>query len=252
MGWNIKKTIKNIVKQPGKELANVGKNAVGAIGAGPIAYQLGAIGKQIIGDKPNAPSAGEDPTVSALRNRLFGEATDFEKNLGGYEKAASNQIEREGNQALKSGIKNTRQNYNSRGLLYSGLREGGEQSVRGSVASAMAGQKAQSNADLNKMAQAKYQTAAQAGLQSYQQAVQREAEIEGVKLQNQVARAQVYQQLGQGAGYAAGAYFGGRGTQSNGLNYDGSISTTPSAYNSGQYRDVNGLNIGPFSNGAIT
>lgn len=162
------------------------------------------------GKNPTPPGGGEDPTVSALRGRLFGEAQDFEKNLSGYQQQASDQIGKEGDLALQSGLKGTRQNFNRRGLLYSGLREGGEQDVRGKVASGMAGQKAQSNQDLNKMAQAKWAKAGQVGLQGYQDAVNREAEIAGINLQNQVARAQAMQQLGQVGGYAAGSMYANR------------------------------------------
>lgn len=222
MGWNPIKTITNIVKNPGKELGNVGKNQLGITSGGwsPLAQAF-------VGKAPNAPSAGEDPQVTALRNKLLGEATDFETDLPGLQQRAGNQIQREGDMALESGLKGTKQNFNRRGLLYSGLREAGEQGVRGRVASEMSNQKAQSNQDLNKMAGAKYQKAAQVGLQSYQQSVDREAEIAGINLQNQVARAQVMQQLGQTGGYMAGSYFANRGGGSNGLNSDGSISTSP-------------------------
>lgn len=164
------------------------------------------------GDGPKPPGAGEDPTVSALRNRLYGEAQQFEQGLGGMQKSASDQIQREGDLAQKEGLQGTRRGYNRRGLLYSGLREGGEQSVRGRVASTMSQQKAQSNKELTDMAKAKWTTAAQAGLQGYQDAVNREAEIEGINLQNQVARAQSMQQLGQIGGQAAGSYYANRNT----------------------------------------
>lgn len=159
---------------------------------------------------PTAPAAGEDPNVSALRNRLYGSAQEFEQGLPGMMKSASDQIQREGDLASEKGVRGTRQNFNRRGLLYSGLREGGEQDVRGRVASTMSSQKAQSNQELGKLAVAKYQTAAQAGLQGYQDAVNREAEIAGINLQNQVARAQVMQQLGQATGQGLGNYYGGR------------------------------------------
>lgn len=159
------------------------------------------------------PGGGEDPNVTALRSRLYGEAGKFLQDMPGLQKAASSQIEQEGSLAEKSGIKRTRQNYNRRGLLYSGLREAGEQGVRGQVASTMAQQKAQSNKELTDMAQAKVNKAAQAGLQGYQDSVNREAEIAGINLQNQVARTQAMQALGQTVGYGAGTYLGSRSSQ---------------------------------------
>lgn len=248
-GWNPGKTVSGIFNNPGKELKNSATNTFGFIS--PLMALMNSKG-------PKPPDAGEDPQVTALRKRLFGEAQQFEKDLPGLQKQAGNQIEAEGDMALRSGIKGTRENFNRRGLLYSGLRQAGEQDVRGRVASTMAGQRAQANQDLSKLAMAKATKAAQVGLQGYQDAVNREAEIAGVNLQNQVARAQMMQQLGQIGGYAAGSYFGSRmpATQSNGLNADGSISTIPAGYdagmtsrypyNSNQYRNDNYLNIGPF------
>ncbi len=89
----------------------------------------------------------------------------------------------------------------------------------------MASQTAQANQDLNRMATAKYTKAAQVGLQGYQDAVNKEAEIAGINLQNQVARAQVMQQLGQVGGYAAGRSGGSLGT------YGSSQPPAQSSYN---------------------
>lgn len=206
--WNPVSTVSNIFKTPGRELQNWITNYAGATTLGQGQKYLPWNNKA-----PKAPGAGEDPQVSALRNRLYGEASDFERDLPGFQSRASEQIGREGEQALKSGLKGTRENFNRRGLLYSGLREGGEQDVRGRVASTMAGQKAQSNKELTDLAKSKWQTAANVGLQSYQDSVNREAEIAGINLQNQVARAQMMQALGQTGGYIAGSMYGNRQPQ---------------------------------------
>lgn len=203
MGFKIKAPKLSVPK-----LKDVGKYAATGAVFGAVPAQLSALAQNYIGKKPDAPNAGEDPNVTALRGRLFGEAQDYEKNLEGYKTAAGRQIEGEGNLALQSGLKDTKQNFNRRGLLYSGLREAGEQDVKGRVASTMASQKAQSNKELTDLAGAKYNKAAQVGLQGYQQAVEREAQIESIKLQSSVSRAQTMQQLGQVGGYAAGAYYG--------------------------------------------
>lgn len=224
MGFNFKKATG--IKIDSKSLGNVGKNLTGYMGqalGGPIGQKIGGyVGDAYFGSGPKPPSGGEDPNVTALRNKLFGEAQDFEKSLPGLQSQAGNQIEAEGDMALQSGLKGTKQNFNRRGLLYSGLREAGEQSVRGKVASTMAGQKAEANQDLRKMATAKATKAAQVGLQGYQDSVNREAEIAGISLKNQVARAQAMQQLGQTGGYIAGSMYGNRqpgtSTYSSGIN----------------------------------
>ena len=251
--WDPVKSVQNITANPGKELRNVGQNLLGGVDAFTLGG-AGTLAKKFVGGAPNAPNPGEDPNVTALRNKLYGEAGDFESHLGDYQKDASNQIEREGSQALESGVKGTRQNFNRRGLLYSGLREGAEQGVRGRVASTMASQKAQSNQELSNLSKSKWEKAAQVGLQSYQDSVNREAEIASVNLQNQVARAQMMQQLGQVGGYMATTAYGNRNVvdPNTGLNSNGTIGTTSSPYNSNQYRDVNGLNVGPFSGGSYS
>lgn len=211
--WDINKTAEGIVHTPGKELGNFATNwSLGLYGKGPKDFQ----------------NPGEDPNVTALRDRLFGAAQDFEKDLPGLRQSQYGQIEKEGAQALEQGLKGTRQNFNRRGLLYSGLREAGEQSARGRVASEMANQKVQVNQDLGKQAQAKYQAAAQAGLQGYQDAVNREAEIAGISLQNQVARAQLMQQLGATTGQIGALGYGAsQRDRYSGQQYTGSWSDGP-------------------------
>lgn len=216
---------------PGKSISNTFKNPVdefkrGAFTNNPLFAQAGALQRSILGKEPKAPGAGEDPNVTALRGRLFGEAQDFEKGLGGMQKSASDQIGKEGDMALEKGLTGNRRNYNRRGLLFSGLREGGDQDVRGRVASTMAGQKAQSNKELSDMAKSKWNTVAQVGLQGYQDSVNREAEIAGISLQNQVARAQSMQQLGQTGGQLAGTFYNRQPQQQTPGSYQG-VDYTP-------------------------
>jgi hypothetical protein len=155
-----------------------------------------------------APQTGEDPQVTALRNKLYGEAKQFREGLPGLQANASSQIEREGNQAVATAVKGTRQGYNSRGLLYSGMREGAELGAKSRIASTMAEQRTQSNKSLQDLAAAKENTAMQVGMQGYQQALQRQDQIEQINLQNSIARTQALQQLSQVAGYAAGSIYG--------------------------------------------
>lgn len=222
MGWNPIKSVQHLVSNPGKELGNTAKNYTSA-----LSYGLPNLYSSLTGKKSKPPVQGEDPNVTALRNKLFGEAQDFNSSLGGLKEKAGNQIQNEGELALESGVKHNNQDFNRRGLLYSGLRQAGETGVRGRVASTMASQRSQSNQDLDKLAVAKSTKAAQVGLQGYQDAVNREAEIAGVNLQNQVARAQAMQQLGNTVGYGVGAYYGSRGTPTSPTTGGYSSNTTP-------------------------
>lgn len=108
------------------------------------------------------------------------------------------------NEALSSGIHKTRQNYNSRGLLYSGLREGGEQGIKGKVGSSLASNIASTKRDYqNTLASEK---AAYTSLGFAQQAadLERANQAFEVTTRNNIARAQAYEQLGYGVGSLAG------------------------------------------------
>jgi hypothetical protein len=214
--WEPGKSASNLFKNPVKEVKNALIDNNAYVRNARFLYGMAA------GKAPKAPEAGEDPNVTALRNRLFGESEQFNQDLPGMKERAGNLIQAEGDQALQSGLRGTQQNFNRRGLLYSGMRQGAEQGVRGKVASEISSQRAQSNMDLDKLGTAKAAKAASVGLQSYQNQVQREADIAGINLQNQVARAQAMQQLGQIGGYIAGSMYsrqpGAAQPQSGGIN----------------------------------
>ncbi len=114
-------------------------------------------------------------------------------------------------QAVGEGLKNTRQNYNGRGLLYSGMRQGGEQQVRttgaSQLASAMAGT-ARDSANAKSAAQNAY---ASVDLANQQDMLKRSEEAFDTSNANSIARRQAMQQLGSGVGSAIGTYMGGRG-----------------------------------------
>lgn len=148
--------------------------------------------------------------AKSLKDRLTSEAADFSKNLDSYKSAERSLIEAEGNAALDSGLRKTRESFNRRGLLYSGLRQGGEQSLRGRVAEQIARSWFEANKQLDQLADSKKAVAAASGLQAARDEAQRQSEIESMRMQSQVARMQAFQQLGSVAGSAAGYYYGSR------------------------------------------
>jgi hypothetical protein len=115
----------------------------------------------------------------------------------------------EANRALESGLSNTRKNFNKRGLLYSGLREGGEQSVKGGVASSLASGMAGATRDYQNLLDQRKQALASLGLQTQAQQLEAANQAFEMTQRNNVARAQAFQQLGQGVGYGAGMWAGG-------------------------------------------
>jgi hypothetical protein len=126
------------------------------------------------------------------------------------EMLAEQNVKQEAGQALDSGINNTRDNYNSRGLLYSGMREGGEASVRNAVAGQMASGIAGTRQDYQTAQDAQKQAYASVDLANQQDTLNRATQAFDTANQNNIARMQAMQQLGGGLGSAAGTIAGGK------------------------------------------
>lgn len=122
--------------------------------------------------------------------------------------SAQNNVRANANAALDSGVKNTRNNYNSRGLLYSGMRQGGEQQVRGAVAGQEANDLANQNREYSDLLNKEKQAYSSVDLDTQQQNLSLANDAFNTVNQNNIARAQAYQQLGQGVGYAGGLLYG--------------------------------------------
>lgn len=119
-----------------------------------------------------------------------------------------NQLTREAGRAQGEGVSNTRKNFNRRGLLYSGLRESGEQGVKNSVASNLQSGVSGATRDYQNLLNSRKQALAGIELASKQEALNNANAAFEMTTRNNVARAQALQQLGEGVGYAAGSYYG--------------------------------------------
>lgn len=146
------------------------------------------------------------------RSAQRGELNSQIGQLPGLEKQEENLLASDAQQAMGQGIKNTRQNYNQRGLLYSGLRQGGEQQVRTQAASSLASGIASTRRDYQNAADAKRQAIAHLGLASQQESIDRANAIFEMNTKNSIARRQAIEQLGEGVGAVGGRianyYFG--------------------------------------------
>lgn len=147
---------------------------------------------------------------SALADTLGTTAYKNRTGLLDQENESADLIKQQGGKALGQGTKKIREGANSRGLLYSGMRQGAEGDLRGKVANAMAGQIQQSNSDLMKRADSMDQIATQAKLQGAQKSMESQLMIDQITQQNAVARAQQMQQLAGAVGYGFGSYLGGK------------------------------------------
>lgn len=112
------------------------------------------------------------------------------------------------NTALGQGINNTDSNYNSRGLLFSGVRQAGEQQVRGQVGSSLASSIAGTQQDYAQTLAAQQNAYANVDLAGASQALTMANNAVNTASQNNIARLQAMQQLGAGVGTAAGTVAG--------------------------------------------
>ncbi len=112
--------------------------------------------------------------------------------------------------AVGEGLKHTRENYNDRGLLYSGARQGGEAAVRTAGASQLATSMAGTARDAANSKTAAQNAYASVDLASRQDSLNRANAAFDTASANNIARLQAMQQLGSGLGSAAGSIMGSR------------------------------------------
>ncbi len=110
--------------------------------------------------------------------------------------------------ALDQGLKNTRQNYSGRGLLYSGMRQGAEQGVKAGVASQLSSAMTGTARDAANSKMAAQNAYASVDLASQQENLTRANQAFDTASANNIARLQAMQQLGSGLGSAAGSLYG--------------------------------------------
>ena len=153
------------------------------------------------------------------------------------------------NNALGQGINNTDSNYNSRGLLFSGARQAGEQQVRGQVGSALANSLAGTQQDYAQQLAASQNAYANVDLQGASQALTMAQNAAATASQNSIARLQAFQQLGGGVGSAAGTI---AGSLSGGSSLQTSSMPTTAMINDSAGWDATGSGgiNNPFNNGS--
>lgn len=119
-------------------------------------------------------------------------------------------LQSDAEKAAGQGVKRTRENYNSRGLLYSGAREGGELGVRGQVANQLARASGAARSESENLTNKYKEAFASIGLADQEKKNQMAEEAFKNSYQNSIARQQALQQLAGGAGQAIGYYYGSR------------------------------------------
>lgn len=184
-----------------KEMANKNPGDSDYAGALRAAWEM---------QNPNAGTSWNEQNalLNMYKSRL-GQKNVLSGMISGGEdmlKGEVNNLRGEASDALKSGVKNTKENYNRRGLLYSGMREGDEQKVRGGVASQLASGVAGAQRETaNAVSQAKNAYATIGMAQEKENIALANQSFEAANA-NSIARMQAMQQLGHGLGSAAGTY----------------------------------------------
>lgn len=136
----------------------------------------------------------------ALAESISGAPKNLEKEVG--------LLRGDAGEALGTGLNQTRKNFNDRGLLYSGMREGGEQSVRGRVASALAQSETEARRESANLVNQRKAAFAAIGLAEQEAKNKMAQEAFEKSYQNNIARRQAMQRLGSGVGQVAGYYYG--------------------------------------------
>ncbi len=156
-------------------------------------------------------SHDEQQALYNMYSGRIGEKNSLAESIAGSDdmlKRSQDQNKLAAGEAVGEGLRHTRENYNSRGLLYSGAREGGEQKVRsagaGQLAASMTGT-ARDAANLKASQQAAYMSV---DLANHEDTIKRASEAFDTASANNIARLQAMQQLGNGIGQAAGAWAG--------------------------------------------
>ncbi len=161
---------------------------------------------------PNTGNDGaeEGALLNMYRGRI-GEKNSLASQIAGSDSQLTQQQDLNkatAGSAVGAGLKNTRQNFNDRGLLYSGARQGGEAAVRASGASQLASTMAGTARDAANSKTAAENAYASVDLASQQDTLTRATQAFDTANANNIARLQAFQQLGGGIGAAAGSIAG--------------------------------------------
>jgi hypothetical protein len=173
-------------------------------------YLTNEMGNAAAGKDSGVDSAADQAQLNMYEGRIVekNSLSDAINQNPALEAQAEDTDRSAANSSLASGVKNTQQNYNNRGLLYSGMRQGGEDSVREGVASQMASNLAGTKSDYaNSLTSAK-NAYASVDLANAQDQIDRSNAAFDTANQNNIARLQAQQQLGEGLGKAVGGVMG--------------------------------------------
>ena len=205
----------------------------GAAGGAAGTYLSGGL-NLLAGDqnKDGGPQlTSESARMKQLREGLKADSDKFAGNLDNYKREQFQGLLPAYNQALEKGTRNVREGAGRRGLLYSGLAQKGEREMRGQLASQMDRSKVAISQDARSLAMKKAAAATASGLQNAAMLMQQSEQYYNLSMQNQLNRRKALGAIAQGAGEAAGTYFGSGGNnQESGGDFGGFATQTGQDY----------------------
>lgn len=154
---------------------DITNNAIGfGTGTMPLTMGITALNK-LKGPSVSPSNYQVSPEMRQAMEASQKQAQDFRANIGGYKDNQFNQASNESRKDLSSRLSDIKSQSNSRGLLYSGLRQAGEAGAGAQASAGLAGQRAQINQGAEQQAQGLENSAIKNGL-AYQQAQQAAAD----------------------------------------------------------------------------
>ena len=160
-----------------------------------------------------AGSANVDVARSAINSMLA--RSNQRKGLNSAIAGAPEELQKEegilkaqADQSLSQGLEGTRKNFNRRGLLFSGLREGGEQTVRNSVGNALQSSLQSARQGSQDLTTKRKAAVASLGLQAEKESLAQAEQQFQINMQSSVARQQALQQLSGSLGQIGGMAYG--------------------------------------------
>ncbi len=189
-------------------------NLQGANGTDPDVVQANYQAWQLA-NHPGGMDTAESQALFNMYQGRIGEKNSLASQIAGSDSQLAQQQDLNkatAGSAVGEGLKNTRQNYNDRGLLYSGARQGGEAAVRASGASQLASSMAGTARDAANAKTTAQNAYASVDLANQQDSLNRATQAFDTANANNIARLQAFQQLGSGLGSAAGSIAGSQST----------------------------------------
>lgn len=195
-GGNLVNATQSFLRTPGDALKEGARHLGQEMNRNPVTQVLGAgtgIGIPLMaaegsgllgGHDDNAQMPPNDPRLAELQKHQMDLAGQFEQNMPGYQEQLGNQAERTAGNWMEKQGKQAAENYNSRGLLYSGMQQGAQADIAGQGNAAVSQQKMNINKGLHDQLNAMYDQAAQMGAQNYQMQLQQEDDLYSRALQN--------------------------------------------------------------------